>query len=206
VLAAIERRDAVAGDGTSMVSAATRDGDAVVVVHSNSFPRFGSGIVVDGYDLVLSNRAGRGFSAEPAHPNFPLPGRRPVTTLHAWALTGADGRPALLGGTPGGENQMPWNAQTLAALLGGSVADPAAVVVAPRWEWLGDDRRLRIEAGFAPDDEAALTHAAAAVGATVEPVPRWSLRSAQQVLGVPVAGAPIVGAVDPRTGGAALPV
>ena len=103
----------VRASGTSIVSAADRDGNAVVVVHSNSYPRYGSGLVVGDYDLVLANRAGRGFTPEPGHPNFPAAGRRPATTLHAWAIAGADGRPTLLGGTPGGDNQMPWNAQLL---------------------------------------------------------------------------------------------
>ena len=81
--------------GTSIVSAADADGNVVVVVHSNSFPRFGSGIVVPAFDLVLANRAGRGFTPEPGHPNFPTAGRRPATTLHAWAVAGIDGRAAL---------------------------------------------------------------------------------------------------------------
>ena len=84
-----ERRSTLADpSGTSMVSAADAEGNVVVVVHSNSFPRFGSGIVVHGYDLVLANRAGRGFTPEPGHINFPSAGRRPATTLHAWAVAG----------------------------------------------------------------------------------------------------------------------
>src|SRR5690606_40886656 len=91
----------------------------VVVIHSNSFPRFGSGLVVPEHDLILNNRPGRGFSPDPDHPNFPAPGRRPATTLHAWALSDSEGRPELLGGTPGGENQMPWNTQLLCQALTG---------------------------------------------------------------------------------------
>ena len=68
-----------------MVSAADGEGNVVVVVHSNSFPPIGSGIVVPDYDLVLANRAGRGFTPT-GHPNFPNAGRRPATTLHAWAV------------------------------------------------------------------------------------------------------------------------
>ncbi len=73
VVASIGARGGAPHDrsGTSMVSAADRDGTVVTVVHSNSFPRFGSGIVVPVYDLVLANRAGRGFDPTPGHPNFP---------------------------------------------------------------------------------------------------------------------------------------
>ncbi len=88
--------------GTSMVSAADAAGNVVVVIHSNSFPRFGSGLVVDEFDLILNNRPGRGFSTHPGHPNFPAPGKRPATTLHAWAISDTAGEPQFLGGTPGG--------------------------------------------------------------------------------------------------------
>jgi gamma-glutamyltranspeptidase/glutathione hydrolase len=186
--------DPLLAAGTSMVSAADADGNAVCVIHSNSFPRFGSGLVVDGYDLILANRAGRGFSAEEGHPNFPAPGKRPATTLHAWATD------TLLGGTPGGVNQMPWNAQSLHGVLGGE-DDPGRLVTAPKWEWLPDRGVVRVEDGVAHDDRATL-----AADAPVEDAPRWSLRSAQQVLRRPVPGRAVEGGVDPRTGGLALGV
>jgi gamma-glutamyltranspeptidase / glutathione hydrolase len=202
VLAAVERRRGSLADpsGTSMVSAADAGGNAVVVVHSNSFPRFGSGIVVPEYDLVLANRAGRGFTPEPGHPNFPAPGRRPATTLHAWAVADGSGAVHLLGATPGGANQMPWNAQLLGQIVDGCV-EPGLLVTAPRWEWLPADDGVRIEAG---DEElsAALADAVPrAVG-----VPRWALRSAQQVLRLPRGDEPYCGAADPRTVGSALGV
>src|SRR5690606_6447461 len=91
VLAAIDRRSNTGG-GTSMISAADAEGSVVTLIHSNSFPRFGSGLVVPQYDLVLNNRAGRGFTGEIGHPNFPRPGQRPLTTLHAWAVSRADSK------------------------------------------------------------------------------------------------------------------
>ena len=202
MLAAIaDQRDALADpSGTSIVSAADRDGNAVVVVHSNSYPRYGSGLVVGAYDLVLANRAGRGFTPEPDHPNFPHAGRRPATTLHAW-MTADDDGPAFLGGTPGGDNQVSWNAQLLQGIIDGETA-PGILVTAPRWEWLPVDDGVRIEAGFDDvdaDDLAAAAPRAARVG-------RWGLPCAQQVIAVPVAGEAIVGAADPRTVGAALGV
>lgn len=200
VLAAIATRRGTLSDpsGTSIVSAADRDGNAVVVIHSNSYPRFGSGIVVDGYDLVLANRAGRGFSGDPGHPNFPVAGRRPATTLHAWAVGDDDGRPMLLGGTPGGENQMPWNAQLLQQVVDGECR-PGHLVTSPRWEWLPADDGVRVEEGLDADP---LT----AVAPRIVSAPRWGLPSAQQVVTVPVPGEAIVGAADPRTVGAALGV
>src|SRR5690606_29231915 len=68
--------------GTSVVTAADDEGNAVVVLHSNSFPRFASGIVLDS-GLILNNRAGRSFDLEaPAGArNAPKAGRVPLTTL-----------------------------------------------------------------------------------------------------------------------------
>jgi gamma-glutamyltranspeptidase/glutathione hydrolase len=170
------------GEGTSVVAAADADGGAVVVVHSNSFPRFGSGVVVEAFDLVLSNRAGRGFSADRRRPNFPAPGRRPLTTLHAWAL-GPDA-PRLLGATPGGEQQVPWNVQVLDHLL--RRVGPGEALAAPKW---------RLEAS----------------GAVVEPgapargiaVPPLSMRSAH-VLVAPVMDGVARAWADPRSETVAL--
>ncbi len=202
VLGAIaDHRDALADpSGTSIVSAADGAGNAVVVVHSNSYPRYGSGLVVGDYDLVLANRAGRGFTPEPDHPNFPSPGRRPATTLHAW-MTTADGGPSFLGGTPGGDNQVVWNAQLLQGIIDGETA-PGVLVTAPRWEWLPTDDGVRIEAGFDDPDAATLV----GVAPRAVHVGRWGLPCAQQVIAAPVAGEAIVGAADPRTVGAALGV
>jgi gamma-glutamyltranspeptidase/glutathione hydrolase len=203
VMAAIERQRRELGDpgGTSMVSAADRDGTVVVVVHSNSYPRFGSGIVVPGYDLVLANRAGRGFTPEPGHPNFPEAGRRPATTLHAWALSDGDAVPRWAGGTPGGANQLPWNAQSLARLLDGEDR-PGVLVSAPLWEWLPEDDGIRMEGGFDDDDVAALRP----VAPRIVRAPRWGCKSAQQVIRVPRPGEAWAAAADPRTVGLALGV
>ncbi|MGA1051442.1 MAG: gamma-glutamyltransferase [Ilumatobacteraceae bacterium] len=198
--AAIEERrhDLTDPSGTSIVSAVDRDGTMVVVIHSHSYPQFGSGLVVEEYDLVLANRAGRGFTAEPGHPNFPVPGRRPATTLHAWALAPSCGW-RVLGGTPGGASQMPWNAQTLALLIGRgdglSVRDLATAVVRPRWEFRPDGG-VRIEAGFDPGALAGLEVA--------DDTERWALRSAMQI--VADTGAAHVAVADPRTVGAVVPL
>ncbi len=199
VMRAIARQREALGDpgGTSIVSAADAEGNAVVVVHSNSYPRFGSGIIVPEYELPLANRAGRGFTPVPGHPNFPVAGRRPATTLHAWAVADPAGAVRLLGGTPGGANQLPWNAQSLARVLAGEER-PGVLVAAPVWEWLPDDDGLRVEAGF---DEGT---APAPDGTRVVRAPRWGCKSAQQVLRLPRQGEAWEAAADPRTVGLAL--
>jgi gamma-glutamyltranspeptidase / glutathione hydrolase len=202
VMAAIERQRDMLADpsGTSMVSAADESGTVVVVVHSNSYPRFGSGIVVPEYSLTLANRAGRGFTPEPGHPNFPERGRRPRTTLHAWVASDASGIPRFAGGTPGGVNQLPWNAQTLARVVAGEER-PGVLVASPLWEWIPDDG-LRIESGFDASDVEAL----AAEARRVTHAPRWGCKSAQQVVRIPRPGEAWQAAADPRTVGLALGV
>ncbi|MDP2293656.1 MAG: gamma-glutamyltransferase [Actinomycetota bacterium] len=203
VLRAIASRRETLADpsGTSMVSAADADGNVVVIVHSNSFPRFGSGIIVPEYSLTLANRAGRGFTPEVGHRNFPVAGRRPATTLHAWAVAGVDGAPRFLGATPGGANQMPWNAQTIARIAAG-VTHPGEHVASPIWEWLPDDDGLRIEAGFSTDEVTGL-HAVATRSIDAA---RWACKSAQQVVRVPRGDEFWSAAADPRTVGLALGV
>lgn len=204
VAGAIEDRQLSLSDpsGTSMVSAIDADGTMAVVVHSHSYPRFGSGLIVEDFDLILANRAGRGFTPEVGHPNFPLPGRRPATTLHAWGLAAERGW-RLLGATPGGANQMPWNAQSLASLVGrGPELDRRVVadaIVGPRWQ-LDPDGGITIEAGHDDDAVAAL----GAAGPTVRSVPRWALRSAMQIVADTDRG--FLAAADPRTVACVLPL
>lgn len=174
--------------GTSVVSAADAEGNAVVVVHSNSFPRFGSGLVLDD-GLVLSNRPGRGFDlhAPPGSPAAPQAGRTPPTTLHAWAVQ----RPGslVMGATPGGINQLPWNVQAVTELLAGAGA--ADLVCNPRWA-LNEADELSVEPG-----------AAVPAGAAHKAVPALSHRSAQQVLMLPESGL-LAAAADPRVAACAL--
>lgn len=198
VAAIAKRRRELSGlSGTSMVSAVDANGTMVTVIHSNSYPRFGSGIIVGDFDLILANRAGRGFSSTPGHPNFPEAGRRPATTLHAWAVGKADGT-RFLGATPGGANQMPWNAQTLAR-IGAGETRVGRLIAAPRWEWKPGDDSVIVEEGF---DAQTLTDFAAAAPA-VQTVDRWATRSAMQILRrSPDEGT--AAAADPRTIGACV--
>ena len=173
--------------GTSVVSAADDESNAVVVVHSNSFAQYGSGVVAEEWDLVLNNRPGYGFDIDaPANtPNAPAAGRLPMTTLHAWALEKREA--TLFGATPGGANQMPWNLQTVLACLAGD-DDLGSNVVAPRWG-MDEAGQVVCEAdhAFAERDG-------------VDVAPPLSLRSAEQVLCV-AADTPYVQLVaDPRIG------
>jgi gamma-glutamyltranspeptidase/glutathione hydrolase len=175
-------------DGTSVVAAADDEGNAIVILHSNSFPQFASGIVLDD-GLILNNRAGRGFDldAPPNAANAPRAGRVPPTTLHAWRLQ-VEGK-TFLGATPGGVNQLPWNVQTISELMTG--ATPAEVVTSPRWSLDANDV-LAAEEGAATGDVAVAKH--------LSPL---SLRSAQQIIRLSDDGLHEA-AADPRSGCVAL--
>jgi gamma-glutamyltranspeptidase/glutathione hydrolase len=120
-----------ADSGTSVVTAADDAGRHVVIVHSNSFPTYGSGVLVEEWDLVLNNRPGRGFTTNvpTSAANAPKRGRVPLTTLNAWAVRRGDS--LYTGATPGGVNQAIWNLQTVLECLDGKT--PGAIVTAPRF-------------------------------------------------------------------------
>jgi gamma-glutamyltranspeptidase / glutathione hydrolase len=161
------QRDTAGDAGTSVVTASDADGNVVVLVHSLSHPTFGSGLVIPGIDLVLSNRAGRGFTNIAGHPNAPEPGRRPVTTLHAWALGSTALTPFTAGATSGGIQQVPWNVQAIERLIHGEAI--ANAVLEPLWE-MTSDGHIRYETD-------SITPAAEGTA-----VPPWSLEAGMQIV------------------------
>ena len=175
--------------GTSVVGCADDDGNVAIVLHSNSFPQFASGVVLPS-GLILNNRPGRGFDldAPAGSPAAPGAGKTPPTTLHAWSLT--EGARSLIGATPGGVNQLPWNFQVLGRLLAGETVEDA--VLAPRWA-LDAAGRLSAEPGA---DTGARRYDTEA-----EP---FGLRSVMQVIAPAANGAGHKAVADPRTGALAL--
>jgi gamma-glutamyltranspeptidase/glutathione hydrolase len=183
-------RDAT-DSGTSVVTAADDQGNVVVVVHSNSFPRFGSGVVLSN-GLVLNNRPGRGFDlqAPVGSPSAPAAGKTPPTTLHAWAIEDQQG--TTFGATPGGVNQLPWNVQTVSELLQNKSL--AETVTSPRWA-VDDSGNYSCEPGARLDANAFKPR-------MLEPL---SLRSVQQIVRIGVDGT-LEAAADPRANAKACAV
>jgi gamma-glutamyltranspeptidase/glutathione hydrolase len=143
---------AVEVDGdTTYFCVADGAGNSVSWIHSLS-NAFGSGYVAEGTGVLFNNRAGRGFSLQPGHPNEIAPGKRTMHTLNCYLVT-HDGQPAIIGGTPGGDFQPQGNIQILTNLIDFGL-DPQAAVEAPRW-WsfpgtdpatIERDVELRVEA------------------------------------------------------------
>jgi gamma-glutamyltranspeptidase / glutathione hydrolase len=122
-------REQLDGDTTSFV-VVDRHGNAVSFIHSNSLG-FGSGVTAGDTGVLMNNRVGRGFTLVEGHPNVLAGGKRTMHTLNCYLVT-RDGRPVLVGGTPGGDQQPQWNVQSLTASIDFGL-DVQEVVEMPRW-------------------------------------------------------------------------
>ncbi|MFQ5861250.1 MAG: gamma-glutamyltransferase [Dehalococcoidia bacterium] len=119
----------VAGD-TSYFCVADAQGNAVSFIHSLAKVG-GSGFVARNTGVLLNNRAARGFVLREGDPNCLAPGKRTMHTLNCYMLF-RDGRPWLVGGTPGGDFQPQGNVQIITDLVDFGM-DPQEAVEAPRW-------------------------------------------------------------------------
>ena len=119
-----------AGGDTTYFCVADGDGNGVSWIHSLS-NALASGFVARGTGVLFNNRAGRGFSLVPGHPNVIEPGKRTMHTLNCY-MTLKDGKPAIIGGTPGGDFQPQCGLQILTNLIDFGL-DPQAAVESPRW-------------------------------------------------------------------------
>jgi gamma-glutamyltranspeptidase/glutathione hydrolase len=113
---------------TVAVTAVGTDGTAVSLIQS-LFHSFGSQVLEPETGLVLHNR-GALFSADPASPNRPEPGKRPAHTLMPVVVERADGRLSAHGAM-GGRAQPQIHLQVLRNLLAGM--SPQDAVAAPRF-------------------------------------------------------------------------
>jgi gamma-glutamyltranspeptidase/glutathione hydrolase len=119
----------VDGD-TSYFCVADGAGNGVSWIHSLS-NAFGSGYIAEGTGVLFNNRAGRGFSLIPGHPNEIASGKRTMHTLNCYLVV-KDDLPVIIGGTPGGDFQPQCGIQILTNLIDFGM-DPQAAVESPRW-------------------------------------------------------------------------
>jgi gamma-glutamyltranspeptidase/glutathione hydrolase len=192
-----------AGD-TSYFAIVDTAGNAISFVHSLSWP-FGSGVVAGETGITLNNRAGRGFSLEAGHPNVIEPGKRTMNTLNCY-LACRDGRPWLIGGTRGGDQQTQWNVQVLTNLLDHGMSIQEAVE-APRWSSFPGTDPDTIDRPMVVRIEERVPKSArrelAARGHAIETLGPWDGGGAVELVQVEPSGLRR-GVTDPRSGGLAL--
>ena len=193
------------GADTSYFAVADGNGNAISFIHSLS-NAFGSCVVAGETGITLNNRAGRGFSLDPMHPNCIAPGRRTMHTLNAYMIH-RDGKPWLVGGTPGGDQQVQWNTQVITNVIDHRMSLQEAVE-APRFHsFPGTDP---VNLGRAPVVKAearvpdATREALARLGHTVETLGAWGGGGAVQLIQIDHKNGVLRGASDPRPGGLAL--
>ena len=193
-----------AGD-TSYFAVADGNGNAVSFIHSLS-NAFGSCVVAGDTGVTLNNRAGRGFSLDPGHPNHIAPGRRTMHTLNAYMIH-RDGYPWLVGGTPGGDQQAQWNTQMISNIVDHGMSLQEAVE-APRFHsFPGTDPVNLGRPPVVKADErvpAATRDALTRLGHTVETLAAWGGGGAVQLIQLDRQSGVLRGASDPRPGGIAL--
>jgi gamma-glutamyltranspeptidase/glutathione hydrolase len=191
---------------TSYFSIVDRHGNAVSFIHSLSM-YFGSGFVAGNTGITLNDRAGRGFYLDEGHVNVIAPGKRTINTIHSYMVF-KDGRPVLVGGTPGGDNQPQWNAQVISGVLDHGL-DVQQAADAPRWSHFpGTDPRnidqemvLRLEDGFPRAVVEELGHR----GHKVVPFPSVGTPGAVQLIALDWEAGVRAAGTDRRCGGFPVP-
>jgi gamma-glutamyltranspeptidase/glutathione hydrolase len=120
---------AVASSDTTSFVVADRDGNCCSFIQS-IFSPWGSAVTIEGTGIIMNNRM-RGFSLDPTSPNVLAPGKRTMHTLNTYMVF-RNGRPYIIGNTPGADFQVQTNLQVLTGILDYGL-DPQAAVDAPRW-------------------------------------------------------------------------
>jgi gamma-glutamyltranspeptidase/glutathione hydrolase len=135
----------VASSDTTSFVVADAEGNCCSFIQSVYAP-FGSAVCLPDLGIIMNNRM-NGFSLQPGHPNVLAPGKRTMHTLNTY-MAFRDGRPYLIGNTPGADYQVQTNLQVITAILDFEL-DPQAAVDAPRWGDTSDG--LLVEDGM-PDE------------------------------------------------------
>lgn len=192
---------------TSYFCVVDGSGMSVSFIHSLS-AAFGSGVVAGETGITLNNRAGRGFSLQAGHPNVVEAGRRTMHTLNAY-LCLRDGKPWMVSGTPGGDQQTQVNTQVLTSIVDQGLSIREALE-APRWfsfpgtdpATIDQDMVIRMESRVPEATRSDLE----ARGHVLEVLSPWGGGGAVQLIEIDHASGTLRGASDPRAGGLALGV
>lgn len=117
------------GTDTSYFCVVDKEGNTVSFIHS-IYAAWGSAFVPGNTGILFNNRQ-RGFRLEEGHPNTMAPGKRPMHTLNAYTVL-REGKPFIVGGTPGADFQVQGNTQMITGIIDFGVP-VQSLVDGPRW-------------------------------------------------------------------------
>ena len=197
--ASVGEADYSEGD-TSYIAVVDKDRNMVSFepsLHSG----FGTGVVMADLGFIFNCR-GDYYSLTPGEPRSLEPGKRPRSTLQS-TLVMKDGRPWMITGSPGGDDQIPRTVQTLLNLVDFGMNVQQAIE-APRWSTrsfassvfphrMSDPGHLSVESRV-PE---AVQKALLAKGHKLQASGAWSLGSNAAIVVDPKTGVLSAGA-DPR--------
>ena len=182
---------------TTSFSAADRDGNLVCITQTLGGP-FGSGVVIPGTGVCMSNYLNWG-DLEPDSPNRLRPGK-PWASVVAPTIATRDGEGVLALGTPGSYGILQTQPQAYVHHVDLGL-DLQAAIEAPRGR-LWDGRRVELESRVPAATVAELERR----GHEIQPaVPLTMVAGGMQAVSRDPASGAMVGAADPRRGGAAVP-
>ncbi|MDO8680671.1 MAG: gamma-glutamyltransferase [Acidobacteriota bacterium] len=197
--ASVGEADYSEGD-TSYIAVVDKDRNMVSFepsLHSG----FGTGVVMADLGFIFNCR-GDYYSLTPGEPRSLEPGKRPRSTLQS-TLVMKDGRPWMITGSPGGDDQIPRTVQTLLNMVDFGMNVQQAIE-APRWSTrsfassvfphrMSDPGHLSVESRV-PE---AVQKALLAKGHKLQASGAWSLGSNAAIVLDPKTGVLSAGA-DPR--------
>ena len=190
---------------TTYFAVVDKNGNCVSFIQSLSIA-FGCQVVAGDTGILLNNRAGRGFSLEAGHRNVIEPGKKTMHTLNAY-LVCRDGKPWLVGGTPGGDQQPQWNMQVISAVIDHGLNVQQAAEL-PRWHSFPgtdpDSADNALELRLEDRIPATVRESLAAKGHRVRTLGEWGAMSGVQLIAIDHESGARYGGSDPRVDGCAL--
>jgi gamma-glutamyltranspeptidase/glutathione hydrolase len=178
------------------------DGNAVSFIHSLS-NAFGSGVVAGDTGVTFQQPCRPRLQHRPQPSERDRSGRRTMHTLNAYLIC-RDGKPWLVGGTPGGDQQTQWSTQVITGLVDHGMSLQEAVE-APRWHsFPGTDPASLGKPQVVKVDERvpeASRQALAGLGHSSRRTRAWSGGGAVQLIQYDHEKGVLRGASDPRPGG-----
>lgn len=180
-----------AGDTTSL-SVIDDAGNAVSMIQSLWVD---AGVMVPGTGILLNARL-NSCSIEPGHPDIVAGGKTPAYTMHTYIAL-QNGRPFVIGGTPGGNTQVQTNVQVLTNMIDFGM-NPQQAVEAPRFAVGGlhyNPSAIYVEGRIGDPVRSALP----AEGFVVHTLSDWAEIEVEGQSPATVGSAKIIG-IDPLTG------